>query len=183
VTVFDGSAPGGVEPEGESTHSTEDHEDGHGRVGSMRMGVRAAARGAVWSALRRFHPVLHRAGKWVLGPLELKLSTAPRTLDDRSRGYGTLLMVLAGYKLDLWPHTISRIAEYTDTDQVDVCLVCSGLAPAADELRRVAGERGWSFLHAEEDLLAHAQNLAVGCFPRAEWIAKLMALATGSSWS
>lgn len=135
--------------------------------------MKAATRTAIWRALKPLQPSLLAGKKWARDVLSMQLSAEPRVFDDRSRGHGTLLIVLAGYKPELWSRTLPRVAAHTDTGSVDVCIVCSGLAPAAEEVRRLAAERGWSFLQSEEDLLAHAQNLAVRRFTRAGWIAKL----------
>jgi hypothetical protein len=135
--------------------------------------MKAGTRGAIWKALRPFQGHLWALGNFVFGEPQLKLSGSPAIWDDRGRGRRTLLIVLAGHKSGLWPQVLPRIAAHTDTGAVDVCVVCSGLAPAAEEARRLAAEHGWSFLQAEEDLLAHAQNLAVQHFPGAEFIAKL----------
>ncbi|MBW3656493.1 MAG: hypothetical protein KY444_10320, partial [Gemmatimonadetes bacterium] len=101
------------------------------------------------------------------------LSRQPAVLDDRSRGHGTLVMILAGYKPELWSRVFPRIAAHTDMDAVDVCIVCPGPAPAAEEARRIAEERGWSFLQTEENLLSHSLNLAVEHFRHATWLVKL----------
>ncbi|HZG42751.1 MAG TPA: hypothetical protein VEY93_07305 [Longimicrobium sp.] len=135
--------------------------------------MKAATRGALWNALGPLKPPVLAGKRWIDGLLAPRLSDRPVTFDDRGKGRDTLLIVLAGHKPALWPKVFPRVAAHTDEAAVDICVVCSGGAPAAEAARRLAGERGWSFMQAEEDLLAHAQNLAVGCFPRAEWIAKL----------
>jgi len=135
--------------------------------------VKPATRNALWKALGPLQPTARAGKRWAQGLFAARLSSAPATFDDRARGHATLLIVLAGHKAELWPHVFPRVAAHTDAASVDICVVCSGLAPAAEEARRLAAERGWSFLQIEEDLLAHAQNMAVSCFPRAEWIAKL----------
>ncbi|HZG42752.1 MAG TPA: hypothetical protein VEY93_07310 [Longimicrobium sp.] len=135
--------------------------------------MKASTRGRIWKALGPFQGKLMALGNFVYGPPHLEVSARPATFDDRGKGRSTMLIVLAGHKPALWSRVFPRIAAHTDPEAVDICVVCSGGAPAAEEARRLAAERGWSFMQAEEDLLAHAQNLAVRCFPRAEWIAKL----------
>ncbi len=131
------------------------------------------ARGRLWKALGPLQMPVIRTKRWIDGLATHKLSRDPALFDDRSRGSGTLLIVLAGHKPDLWPMVFPRIVAHTSDADVDICVVCSGGAPAGSEARKTAEQHGWSFLQAEEDLLAHAQNLAVAAFPKASWIAKL----------
>lgn len=102
-----------------------------------------------------------------------KLSTAPAVFDNRAKGRNTLLLILAGYKPELWNHTLTRIAKHTANEQADLCVVCPGDPPAAARLRELSAQYGWSFLQSHEDKLAHTQNLAVAAFPNVEWLAKL----------
>jgi hypothetical protein len=135
--------------------------------------VKAATREALWKALGPYQGKLMALGNFVFGPPHLDLSREPAAFDNRSRGHGTLVMVLAGYKPELWSRVFPRIATHTDMASVDVCVVCSGRTPAAQQARRIAEERGWSFLQTEENLLSHALNLTVHAFSKAEWIVKL----------
>jgi len=130
-------------------------------------------RTVVRKALKPLREPLRDAANWVFGGHHEHLSTAPQTFDDRSRGRGTVLLVLAGYKPELWDHVFPRIAAHVSPDTVDVCVVCSGHPPAAGELREAARRYGWSFSQCAEDRLAHAQNLAIRALPKAEWISKI----------
>jgi hypothetical protein len=135
--------------------------------------MKAIASRAARAVLRPLFVPLRTVSRWAAGTVPLDLNPEPALWDDRSRGRGTMLMVLTGHKPALWPYVFPRIAAHVDPDAVDVCVVVSGGAPAAAEARQLAAQRGWSFLQAHEDLLAHTQNLAVARFPEAEWIAKI----------
>lgn len=135
--------------------------------------MKPATRTALWKALGPVQPAALAAKRWLAGRLAMQLSPAPAIFDDRSKGHDTLLIILSGHKRELWDKVFPRIAAHTDAGAVDICVVCSGNAPAGADARALAEARGWSFLQAEEDLLAHAQNLAVAAFPQAAWIAKL----------
>lgn len=101
------------------------------------------------------------------------ISKHPQVFEDRSRGRDTLLMILAGYKPQLWEQTLTRMRKHTSLELADICVVCSGHPPAAQKLRQIAAENGWSFLQSEDDRLANAQNMAIARFPNARWISKL----------
>jgi hypothetical protein len=89
---------------------------------------------------------------------------------DRRRGSDRLIIVLAGHKQYLWPHTIERIARFAPAD-ADVCLVSPGVE--SGELDRVAGRNGWSRLRTRRNQVALAQNLAIAHHPEARWIYKV----------
>ena len=92
------------------------------------------------------------------------------TFTDRSRGADQLVMVVAGHKPHLWPHTLPRLERFAGPE-LDVCLVCPGVRPP--ELEALAERAGWSFLATAENALALAQNLAVAHHPRARWLHKV----------
>ena len=121
----------------------------------------------------RYVPLTHAYQAYLANAHRRALSVRPAVFDDRRARRSTLVMILAGHKVDLWPHTLERIARYTPADAADVCVVCSGGGPYVAEAREFAARKGWSYLEAHEDLLAHVQNLAVGEFRDAEHIVKL----------
>jgi hypothetical protein len=90
--------------------------------------------------------------------------------DDRSRGHGRALIVLAGHKPVLWPWTLERVAREAPAD-LDVCVVSPGLV--SEPLRAVAATHGWSYLGTEHGHVSLGQNLAIRAHPRAELIYKL----------
>jgi hypothetical protein len=92
------------------------------------------------------------------------------TFVDRGRSSPNLLLILAGYKKELWPYTLTRIAKSVP-ESMDVCLV----VPGADvsELGAIAEQHGWSLLHTRANKLSLAQNLAITHHPQARWIYKL----------
>jgi hypothetical protein len=89
---------------------------------------------------------------------------------DRSTGAEQLLLVVAGYKPYLWPHTLPRLRRYVP-EEIDVCVVVPGVH--SPELEALAAEAGWSYLQTTENALALAQNLAIAHHPRAEWLHKV----------
>lgn len=89
---------------------------------------------------------------------------------DRSRGAAEMVLVLAGHKPQLWPHTLARIARAAPP-QADVCLVTPGIDRA--ELRALAAASGWSYLATERGHVSVAQNLAIRAHPHARLIHKI----------
>jgi len=90
--------------------------------------------------------------------------------DFRVRHATRLIMIVAGYKRELWPLTLLRIKEHAPADS-DVCVVSPG--KAEPELIDACRGMGWSFLATKANKLALAQNLALELHPAAEWIHKL----------
>jgi hypothetical protein len=89
---------------------------------------------------------------------------------DRRRGADRLVMILAGYKDYLWPHTLARLERHAPAD-ADVCLVSAAVeSPALD---RLAERNGWSRLVTRRNQVALAQNLAIAHHPGARWLYKL----------
>ncbi len=89
---------------------------------------------------------------------------------DRSRGQGSLLVVLAGHKPHLWPYTLPRLERFA-SQELDVCIVSPGVD--SPELSALAARRGWSQLITRRNDLCLAQNLAIRHHPAARWIHKL----------
>jgi hypothetical protein len=96
--------------------------------------------------------------------------TGEHRFTDRATGAGTLLLLVAGHKPYLWPHTLPRVARAVPAD-VDVCVVAPGVR--SPELESLAGRHGWSVLSTTENAVALAMNLAVARHPAARWLHKL----------
>ena len=92
------------------------------------------------------------------------------SFEDRSRGSDTMLVVLAGYKPDLWDAVFGRLAAFLP-DGIDVCVVISGKTDA--RLSDICREHGWSCLSTKRNNLALAQNTAIRLHPSAKWIYKM----------
>lgn len=97
-------------------------------------------------------------------------SSGRHELDDRRRGAERLVIVLAGYKEVLWPHTLDRI-ERAMPEDTDVCLVVAGRD--VPELRTRAATSGWSYLTTQAGAISMIQNLAIKLHPRAQRIHKI----------
>jgi len=113
-----------------------------------------------WRALRDSRSGLHR---------RINFSGA-HVFTDRSKGADQLLMVVAGHKPHLWPHTLPRLERFAGPG-LDVCIVTPGVR--VPELEALAERAGWSVLSTEENLLALAQNLAILRHPAARWLHKV----------
>jgi hypothetical protein len=111
---------------------------------------------------------LARRLKWAVGD-RWKLSGRHERV-DRASSRERALLVIAGHKPYLWPHTLARIARHVPAD-LDVCVVCPGVDPPA--LRLAAERRGWSYLTTRANQVGVAQNLAIDAFPAAQMIYKL----------
>ena len=90
--------------------------------------------------------------------------------DDRSEGGDKLLIIVAGYKSELWDVVFERIENFTPSD-FDVCIVSPGLEN--EELSSIAEGNDWSYISTEENKLALAQNMAIKQHPEADYIFKL----------
>ena len=89
---------------------------------------------------------------------------------NRSQGSSRLVIVLVGYKPDLWPLTLTRIACFVPGD-FDVCLASSGRRVKA--LEDLAAQHGWSYLSTNLNEVSTVQNLAIEKHPAARYIFKL----------
>ena len=89
---------------------------------------------------------------------------------DRAKGAKQLVIVLVGYKPDLWPLTLERIARFVPAD-FDVCLAYSGRRIKA--LDDVAERQGWSYLSTSHNEVGIMQNIAIEKHPGAQYIFKL----------
>jgi len=101
------------------------------------------------------------------GPMRF---AARYSFDNRSRGSDTMLIVLAGYKPDLWDSVFGRLKAFLP-EGIDVCVVVSGKKDG--RLRDLCRENGWSCLSTRRNNLAMAQNTAIRLHPSAKWIYKM----------
>lgn len=89
---------------------------------------------------------------------------------NRKKDYDKLLMVLSGYKHDIWDKVFNRLIKYIDED-IDVCIVTSGLENK--QLMRLAEIQSWSYLSTDINNLCFAQNACIECHPKATHIFKM----------
>lgn len=89
---------------------------------------------------------------------------------DNRKGKNVLVMILAGYKQDLWDKVFARFIKYMDL-QADVCIVSSGLQN--DTLRQIAIDNDWSYMWTSVNNLCLAQNECIEQHPRATHIFKM----------
>lgn len=89
---------------------------------------------------------------------------------DNRKGYEILVMVLAGYKPDLWDKVFDRFIKYMDLP-ADVCIVSSGLQN--ERLAQLARENGWSYMSTKVNNLCLAQNECIELHPNAKYIFKM----------
>ena len=92
------------------------------------------------------------------------------SFDDNRKKSESLLIVLAGYKDNLWDVVLDRIVKFAPSN-LDVCVITSGLV--VTELKRICNERGWSYLATERNCLTLSQNIAINLHPDAKWIYKI----------
>jgi hypothetical protein len=89
---------------------------------------------------------------------------------NRSNNSKFLVIVVAGYKQDLWSIVFPRIAKYISREH-DVCIVTPGKYDLT--LVAIAELYGWSILWTDENRIGFAQNIAIDNHPHAEYIIKL----------
>lgn len=89
---------------------------------------------------------------------------------DRKKDYDKVLLILAGYKREVWDITIERIQKFLPVG-IDVCVVTSGCD--VPELKNYCEEYGWSYLSTQANCLTMAQNIAIQYHPSADWIYKI----------
>ena len=100
-----------------------------------------------------------------------KSFTKKYTFENRSKSSGTLCMILAGYKEFTWDIVFERIKKFSDNDEMDICIVSSGLY--SEKLSKIAEINGWSYMSTKRNSVSLAQNMAIKLFPNAEYIYKL----------
>jgi hypothetical protein len=90
--------------------------------------------------------------------------------ENRSKDSKHLVIVLVGYKPDLWPVTLGRIARFAPPEY-DICLMSSG--KRVEKLDQLAESMGWSYLSTVLNEVSHIQNLSIERHPNAQYIFKL----------
>lgn len=89
---------------------------------------------------------------------------------NNSKNQKTLLIVLAGYKTELWDNVFGRLEKYSP-DNIDICLVSSGVYK--EHLNDLAKKNKWSYLSIKRNNINLAQNTAISLFPHAQNIMKM----------
>ncbi len=82
----------------------------------------------------------------------------------------TLVVMLAGYKPDLWATVMPRFA-VAIPDGATVCLVSPGLW--SEDISAIARAHGWTYLSTKTNDVALAQNVCLKLHPQAEMVVKL----------
>lgn len=89
---------------------------------------------------------------------------------ERSKGYDSLCIVLAGYKEFAYSAVFGRLEKFAPKD-IDICVVSSGLY--SDRLAKICEKNNWSYLSTKENNVCLVQNVAISKFPKAKYIFKL----------
>ena len=118
-------------------------------------------------ALVRAFRGARRAFLWTMGAGKF---TRAYSLENRSTGADTLMLVLAGYKPRLWPAVFGRLKRYLP-EGIDVCVATSGTRNEA--IAETCRTNGWSYLATERNNISLIQNVAIKLHPSAEWIYKM----------
>ncbi len=90
--------------------------------------------------------------------------------DDLSQGSDHLLIIVAGYKKQLWGEVFGRIRKSLPAEW-DVCVCCPGVD--SSELKSLCQTNRWSYLATVANKLSLAQNLAIARHPKAKVIVKM----------
>jgi hypothetical protein len=101
---------------------------------------------------------------------ESRKREAGERFDCRSKGSKHLVIVLVGYKPDLWPLTLERIEKFVPPEY-DICLMSSGRR--LERLEELAENLKWSYLSTTLNEVSNIQNLAIEHHPDAHFIFKL----------
>lgn len=89
---------------------------------------------------------------------------------DRRKHAKAMLVILAGYKQELWPVVFGRVEKFLPAG-MDVCIVTSGLEN--EYLQRLAAEKGWSYLATRRNNVSLAINIAIDLHPDAGFVYKM----------
>jgi hypothetical protein len=81
-----------------------------------------------------------------------------------------LVIVLAGYKENLWPTTLNRIRKYLPTS-FDVCVVSAGKSHEA--IKKHCLNNNWCYVSVKKNKTGTALNIAIDLHKNANWIYKL----------
>ncbi len=89
---------------------------------------------------------------------------------DRHKGSACLVMMLAGYKHELWPFVFPRFERAVPRD-ADVCVMSAGKYDF--ELDKLCELHGWSYLATRINDVSLIQNIAINLHREAETIVKV----------
>ena len=90
--------------------------------------------------------------------------------EGRGRGARTLVLLVAGYKPEIWALARDRLTSFIP-EEFDVCLLTPGRRDRT--LETLCQRQNWSYLSTKANKLALAQNLALNLHPLAENFFKL----------
>ena len=93
------------------------------------------------------------------------------TFENRQKGCKNVCIILSGYKKYLWEDVFGRIARFAPKENMDICIVSSGLY--SKELSEIAEKNNWSYLSIAKNNVALTQNIAIDVHPKAQKIFKL----------
>lgn len=100
----------------------------------------------------------------------LRDQVSPCRFENRSKGSGGLIVILAGYKSYLWPITLARIRRYAPQG-MDICVASSGMF--SEELATLCRTNGWSYLSVVRNSPGLALNKCIKLHPHADFIYKI----------
>ncbi|MBC2606720.1 hypothetical protein [Pelagicoccus albus] len=92
---------------------------------------------------------------------------------DRIQGADKVMIIVAGYKPDLWEMTIPRMIRAVKDAKIDVCIVQPKANENSPKLIEIAEMNSWSYLCTEENKLSLAQNIAIDLHKDAKYIYKV----------
>lgn len=90
--------------------------------------------------------------------------------EDRRKGTGAGIFVLAGYKEYLWDYVFERLSRFVPPD-IDICIISPG--KYNQRLAELARVHEWSYLSTKKNSVTLAQNIAFAIFEKYEWIYKM----------
>ena len=89
---------------------------------------------------------------------------------DRRTGSDTLLIILAGYKQQLYNVVFDRLID-SDIEGIDVCIVSSGVHDA--KLEGIAAKHGFSYFYSDLNNICWCENKVIEIFDTAKYIFKM----------
>ena len=92
------------------------------------------------------------------------------TFEDRRRQSKKMLLVLAGYKQELWGCVFQRIKCFVPVEY-DICVASSGCY--LKELSQLCRENNWSYLSTQKNKISVIVNIACHEHSSSDWIIKM----------
>lgn len=128
--------------------------------------LKLSVKDKMWIALRIVF------GELLLGAYQRRFnfSGSYRLIRGSRHKSTTLILIVAGYKDDLWDRVFPRIAQFAPKD-AHVCILTPGKEDS--RLIQLAKTHKWSYLSTAENKLSLAQNIAIKIFPHADFVYKL----------